>query len=139
MTRARIFLLGILALFFCVGVMGIAEFWLYLGGPRPPWWFRLVRSPFLFWTCLVALLFFWFEAESSDKRPTLPRRMSILAPLLFPIGIPYYFLRTYPTRSAVLRIGLAAVFAVACIAAIRLGSALTWEYYAVWTNNPRTS
>ena len=94
MTRARIFLVGILALFFCVGVLGVTEFWLYLDEPLPPLWFRLVTSPLVFWTCLVVLLYFWCKADATDRRLALPLSTSMLVPLLFPIGIPYYYLRT---------------------------------------------
>lgn len=136
MKRSHIFLVGILFLFFGVGVLGVMEFWHYLDLP-PSTWYQVIANPVVFWMCLMGLLYSWIKADANDRSIPLSLGTSILVPLLFPIGIPYYYLRTYATRSALLHIGLAVLFVGACIATARLGAELTFEYYAVWTN-PRT-
>jgi hypothetical protein len=86
----------------------------------------------------VAWLYVWLKSDAGDRRIPLSLGTSMLVPLLFPIGIPYYYFRTYTTRTAILRIGLATLFAAACIAAVWLGSTLAFNYYAIWTNQPGT-
>ena len=138
MTRAHIWLVAILAQFCGFGALGQASWWMYLDGPKAPAWLPLATTSVpAFSMCLVGFLYLWCRADAKGRRISLAPGISILVPLLFPIGIPYYYLRTYPTRSAIFHICLAAIFAVACFAAGRLGAELVFRYFAVWTNHPR--
>jgi hypothetical protein len=138
MRRANLFLAGIIAQQFGFAALAEAQFWHYFPDGDIPEWVQVISKWYWYWVVLVALLYFWCKADAKDRQVVIPVTTSVLVPLLFPIGIPYYFLRTYSTRPAILHIGWAVIFVASCVAAFWLGHMLTFDYYAIWTNHPRT-
>jgi hypothetical protein len=130
--RAHFFLIAILLHQFVVAALYEAYVWIYFpgAGGRGEW----MKSPIIYWVPLLGFLFLWLKADVNERRIGLSPWASITVPVFFPIGVPYYFLRTYPLRAAASRIGLAFVFAAICVVAIRLGSLFVHNYFAVWTN-----
>jgi hypothetical protein len=124
MKRAHICLVAIVALHIVYPALWAARFWLYPlgevldGGEAPvadvPVGIRLIdiRS---YWLALLVLLFLWCRADATDRRIQIPSAVSVLVSLLFPIGVPYYFFRTYPLNRALVHIGWAVAFVVICI------------------------
>src|SRR3954452_7262236 len=53
-----------------------------------------------YWIAWVIFLYLWCRADAKVRQVGLPLVASVLVPLFFPLGVPYYFLRTYPRRSA---------------------------------------
>src|SRR4051812_43158081 len=51
-----------------------------------------------YWIVLVILLYLWCRADARVRQVNLPLPLSVLVPLLFPVGVPYYFWRTYGRR-----------------------------------------
>ena len=84
-----------------------------------------------YWIAWVIFLYLWCRADAKDRQVGLPLLASVLVPLFFPLGVPYYFLRTYPRRSAWLHIGLALLFAVACVAVGRITARIAFYYIIV--------
>lgn len=129
MRRAHIVLAAILLLHFVVAALSEAFFWLYVpDGPGlgDALW---MRSPRIYWPSLMFLLLVWCVTDAKDRSVELPLGAAIALPFLFPIGVPYYYWKTYPRRAAIEHIGLFAVFVAACIAASWLGGKLSHYYY----------
>ena len=137
MRRASFFLVGIIAAQFGFAAFGEMQYWKYFpdDGDNPNWLEWINHSD---WIVVLGLLYFWCRGDAKDRRVTIPVAISILVPLLFPVGVPYYYFRTYPARSALLHIGFAILFLTACVGAFWLGHRLAFDYYAIWTNHPRT-
>jgi len=55
-------------------------------------------------------LFAWCKLNAAERHIVPPAAAPLLVGALAPIGIPFYFLRTLPFRSALLAIGKAALF-----------------------------
>src|SRR5215831_3514970 len=102
MRHAHVYLIAILLLHIVVAVLYEAYFWLYvpdgIGLAEAAW----MRSPTIYWAGLVVLLYIWCRVDAKDRRVTLPPGAVILVPLLFPIGVPYYYWRTYARRAAIM-------------------------------------
>jgi hypothetical protein len=79
-----------------------------------------VPGPATYWVPLLIFLYLWCKADAKDRHVDLPFFQSVLVPLLFPVGVPYYFVRTYGHRRGLLRIGLAVIFAAACFAVAKI-------------------
>jgi hypothetical protein len=92
-------------------------------------------SPTIYWVPLLLLLFMWCVVDAKERRIHRPFGWAMFVSLLFPIGVPTYFARTYSARPAIVRISLATLFVTACIAAMWVGNWFAFNYYAVWTNN----
>jgi len=84
-----------------------------------------------YWISWVIFVYLWCRADAKDRQVGLPLLASVLVPLLFPLGVPYYFLRTYPRRRAWLHIGMALLFAVACVAVARITAGIAFYYIIV--------
>jgi hypothetical protein len=84
-----------------------------------------------YWIALVILLYLWCRADAKDRQVALPLIASVLVPLLFPVGVPYYFLRTYSRRRALLHIGLAVAFAAVCLSVARITGQVAFYYIIV--------
>jgi hypothetical protein len=136
MRRANFFLAGIVALQFGFAAEAEYEFWHYVPDGDVPEWLRFLG--YCYCPAVVGLLYLWCRADAQGRRVRISVITSVLVPLLFPVSIPYYYLRTYPARSAFLHIGLAGAFIALCVAAFWLGHTLAFDYYAIWTNHPRT-
>jgi hypothetical protein len=130
MRRSQVFLALIVVLHVGWAARKQAETWLHWPHGDMS---KLLSSSF-YWVPLVVLLYMWFKADSVERRVHLPMWASFLVPATFPIGIPYYYFRTYPLRPALVHVGLAACFAAICVAALWVGDRLAFNYYAVWTN-----
>jgi hypothetical protein len=136
MRRASFILVGIVALQFCIAALAERQFWRYFPDGDIPKWVELLGP--CNWVAIVGLLYLWCRADAKDRRVTIPVATSILVPLLFPIGVPYYYLRTYPARTAFQHIGMAVVFIACCIGVAWLGQKLVFDYIFIWTNHRRT-
>jgi hypothetical protein len=136
LRRASLFLVGIIAVQFGFAAMDEAQHWLYFPDGDIPTWQQLLGH--CYWVAVVGLLYLWCREDAKDRVVTPPFAISILVPVLFPIGVPYYYWPTYPSRSAFLHVGLAVLFLAACAAAFWLGRRLVFDYYAIWTNHPHT-
>jgi hypothetical protein len=130
MKRAHLWLIAILMLHAFIGILSDAYWWRCFpeGGPQC-WW---LGSPFIYWVPLLILLYLWLRADIAERQAELPYLSVVLLPLVFPVGVPYYYWRTLPLRAAILNIGLALVYAGVCIAALWLGRMLGFEYNTVW-------
>jgi hypothetical protein len=124
MRRARIYLAGILILH--IGYIALHEVRYWNNFPDGD--MDKVPGPAAYWVPLLILLYLWCRADAKDRNVDFPLLSSVLVPLFFPIGVPYYFLRTYDLRRAVLHIGLAAIFAAACFAVAKLTFMLAFYY-----------
>ena len=127
MRRAHIYLASILLLHIGYVLLYAVQFW----NNVPDADMDKVPGPATYWIPLLILLYFWCKADAKDRHVDLPLLPSVLVPLLFPIGVPYYFLRTYARRRALLHIGLAVIFAAACFAVARLTYMLAFYYLIV--------
>jgi hypothetical protein len=58
----------------------------------------------------AVLLFAWCKADAASRSIRPPRGAPILVALVAPIGVPYYFFRTRPGRTALRDIGKAVIF-----------------------------
>jgi hypothetical protein len=134
MRRSHIFLVMILALHFAMGAGWEYRFWNYYPDGYPPRLLDWFLTPYVYWSIVAISLYFWSRTDAKLRGISLPAVATFIVPLLFPIGVPYYFLRTYQVRPAVVRIGLSAAFVGACIATQIASGGLVWNYYAVWTN-----
>jgi hypothetical protein len=132
MKPAHFYLAAILLLHLSVGILGEAHFWKYMpdGGPGGDW----MISPAIYWVPLLILIYLWLRADARYRQAVLPPWLSIAAPIVFPIGVPFYYFRTNRVYTAFFRIGLLLLFAGACFATLWLGTKLAFNYYAVWTN-----
>ena len=132
MKHGHLYLCAIILLHAICTALSQAWFWNYApdGGPGGDW----MISPAIYWIPLFCLIFIWCRVDSNQRKVRLPFGGSMLVTLLFPIGVPYYFFRTYSRRLALIRTGQFFVFVAACVAALWLGNELTHRYYAVWTN-----
>ena len=87
----------------------------------------------LYWVPLVILLYFWCKSDAKHQQVDLPILTSLLVPLFFPVGIPYYFFRIHDARGALRRIASAAAFLVGCVIvgglAVRLTDNYPWTGY----------
>jgi hypothetical protein len=124
--RTGVFLGGILGLQFGVGAFAVAERWLYFPDGDVPISAGAVNV--IYWIGIVGLLYGWCRADAKCRQLAIPAIEFLLVPLLFPVGIPYYYLHTYPLRAALLHIGGAAVFVLSCVAAFWLGLTLPRSY-----------
>ena len=52
------------------------------------------------WFSLAMLLFMWCKADISERNIEGPAGATVLVGLLAPVGVPYYFFRALPRRSA---------------------------------------
>jgi F0F1-type ATP synthase assembly protein I len=127
MRRAHIYLASILLLHIGYVLLYAVQFWSNV----PDGDMDKVPGPATYWIPLLILLYFWCKADAKDRHVNLPLLPSVLVPLLFPIGVPYYFLRTYARRRALLHIGLAVIFAAACLAVAKLTYMLAFYYLIV--------
>src|SRR6478735_7684478 len=132
MRRAHLYLIAILVHHLVAAILYETYFWCCFpdGGGRGEW----LTSPATYWVPLLILLYLWLRADLKDRNIGLPTWTSVLAPIFFPLGVPYYFLRTYPLRAGASRIALAILFVGVCVCISLLGFRLTFKYYAVWTN-----
>jgi apolipoprotein N-acyltransferase len=55
-------------------------------------------------------LFIWCKLNAAERQIVPPAVAPLLVGVLAPIGVPFYFLRTLPLRSALLAIGKAVLF-----------------------------
>ncbi len=132
MKRSHIWLATILLFHAWYGALQQVWFWNYApDGDGEGLW---MVNPFTYWVPLFSLLFLWYRADSKARALQFSLRASLLASILFPIGVPYYFSRTYSRRGALLHTGLLLVFAATCFVVGRLGNTVAFQYYAVWTN-----
>src|SRR5687767_3107743 len=120
MRRSHIFLALIVVLHAVWAARKQAEIWLYW----PDGDLSKLLSSVFYCVPLLILLYMWCKADSGERRIDLPTWASLVVPATFPVGIPYYYFRTYPLRSALVHIGLAAFFGVICAAAMWLGDRL---------------
>lgn len=125
--RAHIYLASILVLHIGYIVLYAVQFW----SNFPDRDMDKVLGPAAYWAPLLILLYLWCKADAKDRHVDLPFFQALLVPLLFPIGVPYYFLRTYPRRRALLHIGVAVIFAAACLAAAKLSYMLAFCFLIV--------
>ena len=130
MTIARAYLVLIVVLCFGWGARKHAEMWLIW----PDGDFRMEAGLAYFFGPLALLLFLWCRADAKARRVKLSFAESIMIPLLFPIGVPYYFFRSHDVRPAFVHVALAVAFAGVCIGAMWLGARTMFQYYAVWAN-----
>jgi hypothetical protein len=132
MKVSNIFLGAILLLHGLVFALSEYWFWNYVpdGGPEGNW----MRNPALYWLPLLCLVFFWAVADSKRRKSSFSYISLSVVAILFPVGVPYYFLKTYGRRAALLHVFMFAIFASACLACGWIGHSLTHRYYAVWTN-----
>ncbi len=130
MRRSRAFLALIVVLHVSWAARKQAETWLYWPDGDMS---KLLSSGF-YCVPLLILLYMWVKADSEERSVHLPIWASFLVPATFPVGIPYYYFKTYPLRPALVHVGLAALFGVTCVAALWFGDRLAFNYYAVWTN-----
>ena len=124
MKRGHTYLAAIVVLTIGYVVLHQVRFWQAF----PDRSFERIPAPALYWIPLLILLYLWCRSDAKERRIDLPIATSILVPLFFPIGIPYYFFHTYDTRRALLRIASAAIFSIGCIIAAMLASRLTENY-----------
>lgn len=132
MRITHFYLVAILLLHLIVGILGQVYFWNYVpdGGPGGDW----MTSPAIYWPPLLALICLWLHADAKHRHAMLPAWLLIGAPIVFPIGIPFYYFRSSELPIAFSRLGLFLLFACSCLAALWIGSKLAFNYYAVWTN-----
>jgi len=132
MKHAHIYLAAIVLLHAVCGALAEAWFWSYVpdGGPEGLW----MVNPLIYWTPLFLLLWAWCRADTRARHARFSPGASMLVSILFPIGVPYYFFKTYARREALLHAGLFLVFVGACLGTFWLSRKLTFQYYAVWTN-----
>jgi hypothetical protein len=137
MRHAHIYLIAIVLLHVATSALFEAYFWLYVpdGGPGGDW----MRSGWIYWLPLFGLLYIWCRVDAKDRHVELPFGASTLVAFLFPIGVSYYFFKTYPRRRALIQIALAAAFISACIAASWIGNRVAFCHYAFWTDPLATS
>ena len=115
MRRASFYLTGIIALQVVFAAEIEVRFWLYFPDVDVPGWD--VPFGYCYWPAVVGLLYLWCRADAKDRRVALPLSTFVWVPLLFPLGVPYYYFRTYPARSAILHIGLSGIFIAICVTA----------------------
>jgi len=84
-----------------------------------------------YWIALVFLLFLWCRADARFRQVDLSLLASVLVPLLFPVAVPYYFLRTYSRGRAWLHIGLAILFAVSCVSVAAITGQVAFYYIII--------
>ena len=84
-----------------------------------------------YWIGLVILLYLWCRADAKVRQVNLSFLLSVLVPLLFPVGGPYYFLRAYSRRRAWLHIGLAILFAIGCVSVATMTGQVAFYYIIV--------
>ena len=129
MRRAHIYLLAILLLHAGVAAVDEAYWWLYApdgeGIAEAAW----MISPVIYWVPLVVLLFVWCIVDARNRHVKRPLGAAILVALVFPVGVPYYYWRTYARRAAVVHIGLFVIFAVACFATLRFARMIAGFYF----------
>jgi hypothetical protein len=131
MRRSYVYLALIVVLHVAWAAQKQAEAWLsWPDGDMS----RMLGSSFYFAPLLV-LIHMWRRSDSKERDVSLSLVPAVLVPAIFPVGIPYYFFRTYPFRPALAHFGLAVLFAAICFAALWLGDILVFNYYAVWTND----
>ena len=133
MRHANLYLGAIILLHAAAAALSEAWFWNYApdGGSAGDW----MISPAIYWIPLLCLIFIWCRIDANQRKVRLSFGGSMLVTLFFPIGVPYYFFRTYSRRLALVRSGQFLAFIAACVVALWLGNELTRRYYAVWTNN----
>ena len=132
------FYLGaLIALQFGVGAFVEAEQWLYF--PDDDVSISAYALSGCYWITIMGLLYGWCRADAKYRHLAIPAVEFVLVALLFPIGVPYYYLNTYPRGAALLHIAGAAAFVLSCVAAFWLGHVLVMEYFAVWTNQSSTT
>jgi hypothetical protein len=132
MRIAHLYLGAVLLLHIVVAILYEAHFWNYTpdGGPEGDW----MTSPAIYWSPLLVLIFLWIRADAKDRHVVLSPWLSFAIPLLFPLGVPFYYFRTNQPLRAFQRSAMFLLFVAACLAALRLGNLLAFNYYAIWTN-----
>lgn len=129
MRHAHLYLAAILLLHAGVAALDEAYFWLYIpdgeGLVEAAW----MRSPAIYWVPLIVLLSVWCRVDAKNRRVKPPLGAVLVVPLLFPIGVPYYYWRTYPRHAAFVHIGLFVIFAAACVAALWIGRRIAFQYF----------
>ncbi len=130
MRRAHIYLVSIASLHILYGTLQALQ-WYYRLGYEGDLVVLPVRDAITiaFLVALTMLLYLWCRADAKDRHIELPFGALFFVPVLFPIGVPYYFLRTYSLGRAFAHIGLAAVFVTVCIAVPRLIANLIIRYF----------
>ena len=96
--------------------------------------FARAVGPIWYWAPLLALAWLWCGTNAAYRHVKLSVGGALLAGVLFPIGVPYYFLKTYDKAQAIRQIGWFVAFACACVALGALSGWTTHKYYAVWSN-----
>ena len=64
---------------------------------------------------LALLLFAWCKAHAASRGIKPPTGAAVLSALIPPIGLPYYFFRSYPWRRALLSLGKALLIFLLCV------------------------
>src|SRR5690348_2679750 len=101
-------LLAIVLIGFVYGVAWEVRFWNYMpdGGPGGDW----MVSPLLYWPPILILIFVWLREDAKRQAVRIPTWLSLAAPMIFPIGLPYYFFRTSPVRRGFIRLAMFLLF-----------------------------
>jgi hypothetical protein len=123
MRHAHVYLLAIVL--HHVGATARHEAYFWLDAPDGAAW---LISPATYWIPLIALLFVWCVVDAKNRHIKLPFWVPLVVSLIFPIGVPYYYWRTYPRRAAFVQMGLFAIFMAVCVAALWVGKKLV-DYY----------
>ncbi len=133
MRHAHVYLVAILLLHIGIAALSEAYFWLYVpdgeGLAEAAW----MVNPAIYWVPLMAWLYLWCVVDAKDRHVQPPFGAAIVVTLVFPIGVPYYYWRTYPPRAAMVHIGSFTIFVAACVAASRLGGMLAHYYFLTST------
>lgn len=64
---------------------------------------------------LAFLLFAWCKAHASSRGVKPPTGAAVLSAVVPPIGLPYYFFRSYAWRRALLSLGKALLIFLLCV------------------------
>ena len=128
MKRTHLLLLAIVALNVGYAILGQVWVWFYMPDGNTPVAMRLAIPAY--WAALLGILLFWCRADATDRRLGIPIGQLIIMSLLFPIGVPHYFFRTYPLPRALAHTGLAIAFVAFCVGATWLAARLSYRYFA---------
>ena len=134
MRSASLFLAGIIAWQFGFAALSEAQHWLYFPDASIPLGLQIISK--CYWLGIVGFIYCWCRADAKSRHLVIPVATSLFVPLLFPLGVPYYYLHTYPTRRAFAHIGMFLIFVASCVVVLWAGHMVAFDYYAIWTNHP---
>lgn len=116
------------------GVFGGIEF---LGNANLQFLFGVKATIFVTYVLgLLVFIFLWCRADAKFRKIRIRVRIAALIAVLFPVGVPFYFLRTYALGRAIAHIGLSVVFVASCVAAMSLTTRFVYRplsYFAIAT------